>query len=132
MKAIQVVLAYAKLPPEEMAEANELMSILSRERHALSLLQKEMLEVAGDARSEMGEIPSDNVVHGVFGSSVKPAIKRGRKPLPNGPLELALSYMKTHPNGSCWEFKEHALKINPLASSSSLSNAYYKVRRRAA
>lgn len=131
MKAIDVVLAYAKLDLEEQSSVNELLTIISKDRHALCILQNDALNLSADIRSEMDDVSSTNVVHVPFGTSKKPET-RGRPPAPNGATALARKFLATNPNGSALSFRVYAMEINPTLAVATLNATFYKTKRRLA
>ena len=130
MKAIDVVLAYAKLDLEEQSSVNELLTIISKDRHALCILQNDALNLSADIRSEMDDVSSTNVVHVPFRDSFSPP--GFWPPAPNGATALARKFLATNPNGSALSFRVYAMEINPTLAVATLNSTFYKTKRRLA
>lgn len=119
MKALEILLAYAKLPAEEQGQVNQLLSILHKDRAALSQIQKEMTACLEE------DTPSDNVI------PIRPR-SNGRKPIPNGPTAIVRELLASNPDISFQEAVNHATRVNPGINRNTFSATFYAERRKVA
>lgn len=114
MKALDILLAYGKLPLDEQDKVGAILMNSQAMRNALAQAQKHL----SDAVSQDDSEPS-NVINVPFGSS-------------KGPSDLVRDFLKQYPHGSCRECKEYAERFNPSVKLGSVTVMFYKLRGRRA
>jgi hypothetical protein len=117
----------------EQVQANELMTLIFSQRHALCTLQESALDDSEEIRSQMGTLPSDNgknVVHGLFGNP-RPQETRGAKAGVNGPTALLRRLHAENPGASPKEALAFCLGINPEINRSSVQSIWWTMQSKA-